>query len=558
MRLLKRLAERLFIFIGIEFKFLPYTAKFSIKNKKFWKSYRGNSTVNTNSIILAEGTHNIYLTLGISILANLVAKIKRAKVVYLLPNTTDYKYLEYIFQSFSNCSYEYVELLEEEKKQIDIIADELLKEIKTPEELLNLHYNGILLGDCVYDSAMRILPWQASVWKIDARIKKTLINFIAHEKILSNIYKKYDVKAICFSHTIGVSAFVLRYFLSKEIESYSGIVGVGPLKKHTKLKGKKVEYTGSISMAFLDTLYKDNTLKNNVLLKADEYIEQRNKGILRDLDSPRAFDSTKQTYTSKKNFAKEFNLSPDKKNVFVMLHAFNDYPHHFETNIFVDYYKWFIETLKIAKLNNHVNWIFKEHPSSVHYPDDSNLPGIFDLVENDNILFLDSESSFNSASMINLADFIITCIGTAGLEFALYSIPTIITGDNYYSDLELALQVNSFDDYKNLLMNIQNGIPFNPTKEKLEKAKIFFYLVLNIINEGTYSNNKAFLGSSTIEDRLNSNIEKLMNIYLNELDKNETTNYMKLFEKFALSKDSNMFFSDPLLAEIEANKLKIM
>ena len=171
----------------------------------------------------------------------------------------------------------------------------------------------------------------------------------------------------------------------------------------------------------------DSTLKS-----ADKYLLNRTNAKANDLDSVRAYAGNK-VFSKKQEFCSEFNLDINKPIVFVMLHAFNDFPHHFKNNIFLDYYHWFEETLKIAKINTNVNWVFKEHPSSELYPDNSNLKGIFSFVDNNNIVFFDRFMNFNNKSIITCADTIITCVGTSGLEFSCYGIPAILGGQNHYT-----------------------------------------------------------------------------------------------------------------------------
>ena len=128
-------------------------------------------------------------------------------------------------------------------------------------------------------------------------------------------------------------------------------------------------------------LERDNILGSHEVEGLNVSLKNREEGKLNDLDSKRAFNREKKVYKDKNDFCKNYNLDSNKPLVFIMLHAFNDFPHHFERNIFTDYYRWFIETLKIVKKIPGVNWIFKEHPSSIFYPDDTNLEGLFELTE---------------------------------------------------------------------------------------------------------------------------------------------------------------------------------
>ena len=136
-----------------------------------------------------------------------------------------------------------------------------------------------------------------------------------------------------------------------------------------------------------------------------------------------------------------------------MIHALNDYPHsHFRWMIFKDYYDWFVQTLKFAKTNNKVNWIFKQHPEIKHYNiKDVNFNKLFSKCPN-NVIYIDENNQINTLSLIHCADLIVTCLGSAGYQLpAMGAIPSIAAGDNFYTQLGFALEPKTKEEYFGIL-----------------------------------------------------------------------------------------------------------
>jgi hypothetical protein len=159
-----------------------------------------------------------------------------------------------------------------------------------------------------------------------------------------------------------------------------------------------------------------------------------------------------------------------------MLHAFNDYPHsHFaKPMLFQDYYWWFRRTLEIALETLHVNWVFKEHPAASYYlTRDVDLHQFFAGVKAENACFLPARANFNARSIPYLAHAIVTCVGTAGLEYATCGIPCVLGGESGYSGLGFTIEPESQEVYAACLRGIDQ-IP-RLTSEQVARAKLAAY-----------------------------------------------------------------------------------
>jgi len=542
--------------------------RFYSLNCNFWRSWRANETKN-NRIVLAELNANIYGAYGIAVIATLLAKKHEARVAYLMRAKINgklpplYYYLKQIVSlasmkwlrdSFTdNLQLSVDDIIQLQRRQIQDEASRLYALLKTPDDLLELKYKGMFIGDLVYDASMRCGEWQATVWKIDERVYQTIYDAVSIIRALEHIDSCYEVRAVTTSHFIGLWGIVPRYFANKKVESYVGIAGAGPIRKHLKFNGKRLPYDASLDKAMIERIMNDEGLRREMLEKAETYIEDRISGKLLDLDSRRAFSKEKKEYIDPREFCKNYGLDPGKKCVFVMLHAFNDFPHHFEKNLFRDYYIWFRETLEIARKLPDVNWIFKEHPSSKFYPSDANLKGIFENVREENILFLDWQEPFSSASLRHVALAIVTCVGTAGLEFSCFGVPAVLAGENHFSGLGICYEPKTYKEYEETLKNIRQVTEL-PTHLQ-ELAKIVFYIQYNYLF-GSNNNNDLFLPRSSHEEKMRNDQASVLNYIVEQFSKPETKDKLEELNEYIMDKNREIYFRDKRLARMELSTIK--
>ena len=297
-------------------------------------------------------------------------------------------------------------------------------------------------------------------------------------------------------------------------------------------------HTALIKKEVVEEIFNNNSSRERLLKNAEDFLDNRFNGKECDMDSIKAFSPRNKTYKTKHEFCNAYKLDVSKKNIFVMLHAFNDFPHHYEKDIFIDYYRWFIETLKIATVNSDVNWIFKEHPSAEFYPDDANLEGLLEITDHKNIVFLDRHVSFNSSSLIHIADAIVTCIGTAALEFSCFGIPAVIAGGNQFSGFGICTEPENFEEYEKILSSIQlDNLLIDLTEGKKESAKILFYMLYKF-SFGRSHANDGFVPFTTHESHQMPDFEEsyLRDVEL-ELKKNKTKEFLEKLDFFVKTKN---------------------
>ena len=155
-----------------------------------------------------------------------------------------------------------------------------------------------------------------------------------------------------------------------------------------------------------------------------------------------------------------------KKVIFIVAHVFSDAPHSASKMLYDDYYQWLLSTLNIIKKNPNVLWVVKPHPASKVYNEEGIVSDMISTLGVMNIRT--SPPNLNVKSLINIADAIVTVLGTAGLEFSCFGIPSVLAGLPFYGGKGFTIDCETIEAYENTLLNIENVMPL--TENQVQKA----------------------------------------------------------------------------------------
>lgn len=334
--------------------------------------------------------------------------------------------------------------------------------------ILSAKYDGIKYGDIVYD--VYLARKQVGTIKgIDYLVFELILKCIKRHMLVTKTLKTNNISAVLVSHRIGfLSGVLLRASMKYGCDTYS----LAGMHRGTLFKSDKkemIEYEYAPTKEDIDRLM---ALPQEKFDKVYDFVNYLHIGGHCNMDAKNAFAEDSDFYDNKEVFAKDYNLDPNKKNIFVMLHALTDHPHaHFKWMIFNDYADWFLKTLEFAKKDKNVNWIFKQHPSDKFYPTkDINFQQLFKNAP-DNVVFLDNKTKFDTRSLIHISDAIITCLGSAGFEIpAMGAIPSITAGDHYYHGFGFSTNPKTKKEYFNILKNLKNSEKLSLDQQKQAKA----------------------------------------------------------------------------------------
>lgn len=180
----------------------------------------------------------------------------------------------------------------------------------------------------------------------------------------------------------------------------------------------------------------------------------------------------KKKYSNKSSFLQRKNLSKTNKNIFIYTNCWTDFPNCYGKQWYKNYIEWFKFTLKIASKNKNCNWIVKPHPAEKDYGTDITAKKILQefLLNNPNIKNIKIDDDLSGHDTMNIADTIITTIGTGGIEMACSNVEVIYCGNSPYSKYKFGFFAKSKKIYKEIILNLH--------KTKIKKNKnqaLFFY-----------------------------------------------------------------------------------
>jgi len=515
------------------------------KNSKFWSQFFKESNYDgKKGIILSEFQSNFFMQCGVAILTNFVAKKYNSSVLFLSQRDKVSPLLKFYLTSFNKkiLFTTIDEITSDRYREINASTKELFESLSSPQDIQKLTYNNCLIGEFIYDSVLTTTK-AAYVEKIDVNVYKEIEKSISTLVACDIINSKYTLKGCVLSHKVGSFYGPLINFSNiRKIETFLGIGGVGTI-------GRKSNFDHlndlAISQFRPPEELLDLCLKNKSIIdRSEEYLTRRISGnVAGNIDTDRAFNSSGNYFSKVSDFCTYYNLG-DKPLVFVMLHAFNDYP-HYENIIFDDYYHWLIETLKIAAEVDNVNWVFKEHPSAVFWPDNLDLEELIDGYDrNKNFVLLNHDANINTACLKHIASAVITCIGTAGLEFSCFGIPAILGGKNHYSSYGITINNDSLCDYKSCLLNILSIKKLD--ENDILKAKILFFLIEGVMRNVELYEILPKLG----HDNRKSSGSEIMDYIVDSYDKESSKAYIDRLSNYVMSTNYDGFVNDDELLNL--------
>lgn len=339
------------------------------------------------------------------------------------------------------------------------------------KEILSFSYDGVKYGDIVYDTYLKRQN-VATIRAIDKRLLRIIYDCIYRHETIRKVLLSDYFEAVLVSHQIGMRSGVMlrtaiRYGYKGYLRAGHHLLVLQCFKKADEIYNygykpfpEDVDRVIAVLGPEFNDVYK---------LIFDKQVS--GKG---DKDGIYAFSEDNKYYKDRGTFVREFGLDAQKKNVFVMLHAFNDHPHsHFRWMLFKDYYDWFEKTLDFAKQDSSVNWIFKQHPSIKFYvTKDVSFDSLFSNCPS-NIIYIDENRQIDTRSLVYCADLVVTCLGSAGFELpAMGGVPSLIASDTFYTNLGFAMEPRTKKEYFQILSKARNIKPLTPEQQKRRKQPI--------------------------------------------------------------------------------------
>lgn len=171
----------------------------------------------------------------------------------------------------------------------------------------------------------------------------------------------------------------------------------------------------------------------------------------------------------KKILAEHFDWDLTKPIIGVYNSNWFDYPHASGLHYFRDFLDWIEQTLKVARANSSVNWLFKAHPCDDWYASikGTRLEDLVSAIKLPHIQLADK--SWNGLDLIRTLDGIVTCHGTIGIEATALGTPVLASYPGWYGHAGFALSPADHDGYlETLKTQWWKGIDIEAGRAKAE------------------------------------------------------------------------------------------
>lgn len=190
------------------------------------------------------------------------------------------------------------------------------------------------------------------------------------------------------------------------------------------------------------------------------------------------FDLTgEQQHRNKQELFEHLRLDSNKKTAVIYSHILNDANLFYGKDLFSGgFEEWLVETVRVAQLNQAVNWVLKVHPANVFrnaklgyvgkYGEIVALERAFGEVPKF-LRVVYPEEKISPLSFFKVCDYGITVRGTVGLELPTFGIPTLTAGTGRYSGKGFTIDSETRNEYLNKIRNIQAIPPLDPAQIEL-------------------------------------------------------------------------------------------
>jgi len=320
-------------------------------------------------------------------------------------------------------------------------------DVELRKRLLAIQINGIPVGDLIYDTYVRETR-RITIREFDDDLKAYLILLVNYCTLYERLLDELDVGGVVVGHTVYSRFGVLARMAAKAgCSVYTRFGG----------KGMRIQRREGLD-AVMDVIFRVHPSEVDALITAggDEAAETGRRTLLRRVGgtenefqflNEESYAPDRPTQ-SVDEFCARMGLDAARPKGLVMLHAFSDATHHTPRMIFDDYHEWFLHTLDVAVGQRDVDWLFKLHPYDYHYTDDREPAERIKALANEHAHIHLVPEDLNTATFPEVASFLVTINGKAGLEFAGFGVPVLLGGNGFYSGCGFDVTPGSVEEYR--------------------------------------------------------------------------------------------------------------
>ena len=370
--------------------------------------------------------------------------------------------------------------------EIHRIASDLLGDNITVPRVMDLEFHGVDIGK----QALSMTCRKRVEGKLDLSDKETFQ--LLYQQVFDAV-----------TNVLAAEEFFDRYPLKKLLVRDSGYIPNGPIYEVALKRGIDciIVERGVRRSSWVFKRYTVETRRRNPFsLSSETWEEIKQHKWTKDLDGkleaefkeryePNSENDMRRLQAGKKiwptsEVQRELGLDSSKKTVIVFSHVAWDACFFYGKGLFNEFEDWLYQTVAFAKDHgSQLNWIVKIHPGNVYKlqretVDDTSemrlLKPLFPFP--DHIKIVHPDTDINTRSLFGLADYILSCQGTVGMEFPCHGVPAVIAGSGNYSGRGFTVEPRTKEAYFETLMNIDAIPPMD--EQSIELARKYFYFLI--------------------------------------------------------------------------------
>lgn len=341
------------------------------------------------------------------------------------------------------------------------------RKLASPEAILGLHFGGIRVGDLVYDEVMRcekaptIRAVNRGVYRV---LQRSLYYYFQYRLLLRRGTYQYYVATHTAYPEYGLLCRVALQNGVTVIETSDIQMSVYRSIGETDLP----TYHQGINAAIRAELGVGRPMEHAVE-SARRRLRQRLNSEVDQIDAKKAYAGT---IYDRRLLADTLGYVKTRRVGFILAHIFVDSPHLSSSMLYPDYYRWLEGTIARCALTEEMEWIVKPHPSCGLYGEQGMVESMVRSSGAANIHLCPAD--FNTGSLVQCADLILTVHGTAGLEYSCMGVPAILAGTPFYAGFGFAYEPRSVEEYEALLSSA-NDLP-RLRDDQVERALQVFHI----------------------------------------------------------------------------------
>ena len=414
----------------------------------------------------------------------------------------------------------------------------LNKKIIIGEDLINLKIDEVRIGKHLYDYLL-VKYKLLSVEKITLKHRFTFSTDILYYLCSIDFLKKEENPIIILPDNVYRHGAIFEYAKNNSLNCLTALsLTEFTIHKFDSSESFK-EHCRTPSLEFVEEIISNNSLMEH----AKKSFEDRILGVGDQHDVIRAYAKEK-IEISREELINIMRLNPEKPIILVAAHIFSDAPHANNDLIFKDFYEWLLVTCLELKKNNDLNFVIKEHPTSNLYGESNKTFGALKKLSLEDKLL---PNNIKTNSLFNLVDVLITCGGTAAMEFAYHGIPNLIASKPPYYKFGFSDISESKTEYINKLKTVHEKRKLSTSQRNNALAMLYIFDKLQKMDNLNYviGSQKTYLGvnkdltlfmEEMIEDTKiqigYKSLKESLSIFFSQRERNLISN--KLIHKFNL------------------------